>query len=208
MEEVKQSRRDRSAVTRRRILDAARTEFLERGYQGATLAAIAKRAGVAVQTLYFVFHTKAELISAVIDAAVMGDDAKVPEETEWWQAMAAEASATGALRIFVRGAASLFERASSISEILRSAVLTDDEVRQAYEKHERLRATAFREVVALIAEKGRLKDGLDVDTATDVFLTLYGDSTYHQFRVERGWDQERLIAWYCETLPTMLLAPE
>ena len=45
------------------------------------MAAIAQRAGVAVQTVYFVFHTKAELLSRVIDAAVLGPDPNPPEET-------------------------------------------------------------------------------------------------------------------------------
>lgn len=44
----------------------------------------AERAGVAVQTVFFVFHTKAELLSRVVDAAVLGPrEAKPPEETDW-----------------------------------------------------------------------------------------------------------------------------
>ena len=39
--------RDRASRTRRAILDAAHGEFLERGYHGATITAIASRAEVA-----------------------------------------------------------------------------------------------------------------------------------------------------------------
>ena len=73
MADVKTSRREKAARTRARIIEAAHAEFLERGFHGATVTSIAKRAKVAPQTVYFVFHTKAELISAVIDAAVMGE---------------------------------------------------------------------------------------------------------------------------------------
>ena len=73
MADVKISRREKAARTRAAIIEAAHAEFLERGFHGATVVSIAERAGVASQTVYFVFHTKAELISAVIDAAVMGE---------------------------------------------------------------------------------------------------------------------------------------
>ena len=66
--DVKGPRRRRAEATRQKILRAAHEEFVERGYHGATIASIARRAGVATQTVYFVFHTKTELVSAAIDA--------------------------------------------------------------------------------------------------------------------------------------------
>lgn len=200
------SRREKAEATRRRIIEAAHDEFLERGFHGATIAAIARRAGVAAQTVYFVFHSKAELISAVIDGAVLGgDDPTPPEETDWWRAMEAEPSAAEALRDFVRGAAPLFARASAISEILRAAALTDAEVRRTHERHERLRHEAFRQVIETVAAKGPLREGLDADTATDVLFTVFGDTVYHQLTVERGWSEDQIVDWLCDALPALLL---
>ncbi len=207
MPDVKSSRREKSAQTRARILEAARTEFLERGFHGATVASIAARAGVAAQTVYFVFHTKAELISAVIDAAVMGESDLPPELTQWWRAMEAEPDPAESLRLFVRGAADSFERASAIALVLSAAALTDDELRARSEQHEQLRRTGFREVVNGLAGKGRLAPGLDVDTATDILLTVYGDATYHSLRMERGWSQARVVDWLADALPRLLIAP-
>lgn len=65
-------RRQKADATRRKIVAAAHEEFAANGYQGATIASIARRAKVAAQTVYFVFHTKAALISAVIETAVIG----------------------------------------------------------------------------------------------------------------------------------------
>ena len=84
---------DKAVATRGRIIAAAETEFAAHGYHGATIADIATRAGVAPQTVYFTFNTKAKLMSAVIDRAVMGDDPHLPESTDWWSAMIAEPSA-------------------------------------------------------------------------------------------------------------------
>lgn len=56
---------------RSRLLDAAGAEFRERGYGGATTAAIARRAGVAEMQLFRVFPRKAELFREAILAPLM-----------------------------------------------------------------------------------------------------------------------------------------
>lgn len=51
---------------RRRILDAALEVFAEGGYDGATNAAIAERAGVAAAGIYRYYPSKADLFAAVV----------------------------------------------------------------------------------------------------------------------------------------------
>jgi AcrR family transcriptional regulator len=206
MADVKSTRRAKSLATRHKILDAAESEFAASGYHGATIASIARRAGVATQTVYFVFHTKAELISAAIERLVMGDDDAEPQDRDWWRAMRAEPDAATALQLFVTGAAPLFQRASGLSEILRGAALTDDELRSTHEHHERLREIGFREVVEMLTTKGRLRSGLDVGTATDVLLVEFSDASYVLLTVDRGWSHEQAVEYYCEALPLVLLA--
>ena len=60
------------------MLEAAYELFCSDGYRATTMEAIAERAGVAVQTLYFTFHTKDELFQAVHDHTVLGDDIVPP----------------------------------------------------------------------------------------------------------------------------------
>src|SRR5918994_6537291 len=75
-------RQAQAAQTRQDILDAAHQLFLERGYAGTTLAAIAQAAGVVVETIYRAYGSKAELFKAVVRAVVAGgaDRAQVPVE--------------------------------------------------------------------------------------------------------------------------------
>jgi len=203
---VKGKRRDKAELTRQRLLRAAHQEFLENGFHGATMAAIAERAGVAGQTVYFVFHTKAELLSAVIDAAVMGEDPPtIPQDTDWWAAMQDAASAEQVLRQFVRGAGPLLARAAQISEVLRAAALTDPEVRAIFDRHDRLQVTGYRQVVDLASSKGQLRPELTPETATDLLLILCGDSTYAQLTTERGWTHEQATAWLADATPRLLL---
>ena len=60
--------------TRRRLLAAAKTEFAERGYTAATVIRIAERADVSVQTLYSNWGNKRNLLRAVMESSVTGDD--------------------------------------------------------------------------------------------------------------------------------------
>ena len=204
---VKTIRRKKADATRRKIIQAAHQEFIARGFHGATMAGIAARAGVASQTVYFVFHTKPELISAVIDAAVLGEeDPRPPQARPWWASMTAEPGAVEALRIFIRGAGEVFARAAAISEVLRAAALTDDEVRQTHQYHESLRREGFGQFLEILAAKGPLRGDRSFDELTDAFMTVYGDSTYNLLAAERGWSHDQIMAWLCDVLPGMLLA--
>ena len=60
-------REQRKADRRRRVLDAARTVFLERGYDAATTRDIASRAGVAVGTVFVYAHDKRDLLMTIVN---------------------------------------------------------------------------------------------------------------------------------------------
>src|SRR5438874_11507191 len=66
-------RREQAAQTRARILDAAYRLLLAGGYEAPTIQMVAEAAGVAVQTGYFVFGTKARLLAAVEHRVVLAD---------------------------------------------------------------------------------------------------------------------------------------
>jgi AcrR family transcriptional regulator len=200
------SRREQAQLTRRRILDAAKPEFVENGYHGATIAAIARRAGVAAQTVYFVFHTKAELISAVIDDSVLGADATPPDASEWWMAMQHADTAAAALTAFVRGAAPLLERAAFVSVVLKAAALADSEVQVIQDKHDRMQEDGYRQVIDTVAAKGSLRADLTPGTATDVLLLLCGDSTYVQLRHDRNWSHEQIVTFLERVVVDTILA--
>ena len=56
------------AEKRQEIVDAARTLFLDVGYESTSMTAIAAAAGVASNTIYWYFKDKDELLVAVLDA--------------------------------------------------------------------------------------------------------------------------------------------
>ncbi|MFI7614704.1 TetR/AcrR family transcriptional regulator [Nonomuraea terrae] len=60
--------------TRRRIREAALELFLRDGYGATNLQDIAGRAGVAMQTIYFVLGNKRALLKELVDVTIDGDD--------------------------------------------------------------------------------------------------------------------------------------
>src|SRR5688572_6188849 len=97
----KRTRREQAAATRERMIRAAIEVFTEAGYGGARMNDIAARAGVAIQTVYFTFHTKGELLQACFDHAVLGPDNLPPEEQSFYAELLAARSGRAALARFV-----------------------------------------------------------------------------------------------------------
>jgi AcrR family transcriptional regulator len=56
--------------TRRLVIEAARHEFHASGYAGASMAAVAQRAGVSTKTMYRLIPTKAELFRCVVSERI------------------------------------------------------------------------------------------------------------------------------------------
>ncbi len=71
-----------AALTQKRILDAAETEFAAKGFDGARLGAIARAAGVQQALIHHHFDDKARLYREVIDRALSA------MTTEGWDILA------------------------------------------------------------------------------------------------------------------------
>ena len=54
------------------LIEAAKKEFLEKGYNKASLRSICSAAGVTTGALYFFFENKAQLFAAIVDGPIMG----------------------------------------------------------------------------------------------------------------------------------------
>src|SRR5688500_5994274 len=70
-------RREQAGETRQRILRAAHDLFVSRGYGRTTVAEVARRAGVAVETVYAAFRNKPTLLRQVWYATLRGDEEDV-----------------------------------------------------------------------------------------------------------------------------------
>jgi AcrR family transcriptional regulator len=60
----------KSAISRKRVLDAAASVFQNYGYAGTTMRVVGDRAGLKAGSIYYHFASKEDLIGAVLDLAM------------------------------------------------------------------------------------------------------------------------------------------
>ncbi len=206
---VRLSRRDRADATRLRIVKSAYDLFCERGYAGTMLADVAQRSDVAVATVRFVFHTKAELLSRVFDFAVMGDDGPLPpEEQEWYGRMSAEPDLVTALRHLVAGVGTINVRATPLNTIVRATAESDPDTARVWAFHEQLRAGAHRAILEILVAKSPLRNGLTPERATHLLLFYLGSDAYRPLVLDVGWTHEEWVDWAVATIALELFATE
>jgi AcrR family transcriptional regulator len=197
--------RARSRATRLRITKAATSLFRDRGYTRTTMADIAQAAGVAVQTVYFVFHTKTEVLNSAYGLAVMGEDEPaVPQEQAWYRQAVAEPDVTTAVRLLVGGLGEILRRVAPLDRAVRTAAAGDLDAASFLAQNEAWRADGYREMVALLQTKCVLRAGLTEDRATDVMLFLASAGAYRALVAERDWTHAEWIAWTSVALAEQL----
>src|SRR6185437_13037683 len=118
-------RRVRSAETRQRILQAARTLFLERGYRATTIGALAAHAEVNVDTVYELVGRKPVILRELIEQAISGSDrAVVADERDYVKAMRATDDPVEKLAIYARAVRRIQARMAPLHLALRDASST------------------------------------------------------------------------------------
>jgi AcrR family transcriptional regulator len=198
-------RRDRARATRLRIIHAAQKVFTGHGYAGARMIDIAAEAGVAVQTVYFTFHTKAELLQACYELAVLGEDDPRPPPAQPWYAAVLEASdGRAAIRHFAEGNSAIAARVALLDDVVRSADHEPDAA-QVRTHNERLRRDGYTRIISHLAGRFGLPPGLDPADAVDILLTLAGPATYRSLVADYGWPHDRFVDWLTATLSQQLL---
>jgi TetR/AcrR family transcriptional regulator, regulator of autoinduction and epiphytic fitness len=202
------SRRDRALATRRRIIEAALVRFRNDGYAATTMEMIARDAGVAVQTVYFTFHTKAALLLAAL--TVSGGEPGGPEDPvdrAWFgQVMAAE-TGTRRLALIVELGNGIYERISPLMPAVRAASTVDPAVDVAMAELVARRRDGMRRVIDEFVARNELRSGLEPTLALDLLIGIHRWETYQAFTVECAWSLARYKAWQFATLAQALLPP-
>jgi AcrR family transcriptional regulator len=189
------SRRERAKATQGRIVKAAYELFCEQGYVGTTMAQVAEASGVAVQSVYFTFHSKPTLLSRAYDFAVMGEEPQDPEQQPFYLAMTAEPDVIRALRHFMTGVGEITRRVTPLSLPAQVAADGDPDTARVLAFHDRMQADAYREVVKLLAAKGSLRPGVSLERATDLLVLYAGTDMYHVLVQGRRWSHDEWQEW-------------
>jgi AcrR family transcriptional regulator len=203
MSETVKPRAARTRATRRRIVDAAAEMFIADGYGTTTLEQIAKRAGVAVQTVYFHFGNKRTVLKEAVDVAAVGDDEQVALlERPWVERVRAEPDPQRVVAMWAANGREIYERVGPIMEVVRDAAATDPDMAAQWATNEAQRAAAFRMFATMLDERGALNRPLD--EAVDVLCALQGPEVYGVL-TGRGWTPEQWERFTVDAVTAALL---
>jgi AcrR family transcriptional regulator len=201
-------RREQAAQTRRDIEAAAGKLFRERGYASTPIPLIASEAGVAVETIYRAFGSKAGLFRAVVEAAIAGGAARAetpPEERPAIVAIREERDPRRQLELYAATQPGIHRRAGSLRRALAAAAESDPELRALHEELETVRLNGVGRFMGLLAERGALRPGMSVEQARDISWTLCSAPVHDMLVIERGWTWDQYRDWLADVLKRELL---
>jgi AcrR family transcriptional regulator len=197
-------RREQAAQTRSRIVEAAGELFLAAGYARTTIREIADRAGVAPDTVYAVFGSKARVLTALIDArlAPAPGVANVMDRPEA-QAVRDEPDARRQIELFAGDIAEISERVRPVYEILRTASAVEPDLAPVFAEMDGYRFRNMSQVANWFAARGPLR--VDVDRAAEIIWTLASPDVARMLCDRQGWTREQYADWLADTLTRTLL---
>jgi AcrR family transcriptional regulator len=194
-------RAERAAVTRRRIAAAARKLFARDGYGATTLQAVADEAGVAVQTVYAVFGSKAGILLELRDLIVF------QPEAEALLGVATRAAAAGdmgaAIDSFARSIRVRWEAGVDVVLVHREAGLSDPKLREAATATYERRRGGMRAFAAAITPG--LRPGVPTSEAMAMLDVLTLPEVYIELVRELSWTPDTYQAWLAGSLRRLLL---
>lgn len=211
MESVKRDYRSalragQARQTRRTVVSAAAAVFVEHGFAGATIDAVAAAAEVSRKTVFTAVGGKVELLKTALDWAITGDDeeASLAERDELSAALADDDPAR-LLEGWVNVLVDVAIRVAPLFRALEVAADSDEAARALLGQYERQRLDGARTVVARLDELGALTDRLRRAEAIDI-AWLAGDPTLFSRLVgTRGWSHRRFRTWLIRLIGSQLL---
>ncbi|MCV2395746.1 TetR/AcrR family transcriptional regulator [Actinotalea sp. M2MS4P-6] len=198
------SGRRRAAEERRRTtVDQARALFLERGFAGTTVAAVAERAEVSVETIYKSFGGKAGLVRAVWQQALEGTG-PVPAEERSDAVSSVADDPLEVIGTWARLSAEVGERAAPVLALVREAAAADPEAADLLTEIDDGRLARMVHNAEALARHGHLRPSLSTRRAAEAMTVL--SSSLHDPLVDGfGWSAAEYSALMARLLAAALL---
>ena len=194
------SKRERAEQTRARIMEAAYQLFTQHGYEATTMQAVADEAGVAVQTVYFAFHTKAGLLMTIESRAVGGEGQEWREQRQ--RELVEERDPRNVVALWVRASATVLNRITAFVALLGANLQMDAE---SVERRARERDRWFQMLIDRLVALDALKPGLVPSRALDVARAVTRVEAYQDLTQRWGWTEQEWIEWMTGLLASELL---
>jgi len=190
------------AETRARILRAAR-DLIPEADASLPVTAIARHAGVAIQTIYDQFGSKGGLLIAVV-----GDVQGSLGLFDAFRAVFQSRDGEEAMRRMIEATVTFWDQAWPYLAFLLRARRVDPVVAREMAYIDGLRHAHFWAITKRLEEEGRLRPGLTADSSADRAFALTIPTVYEELVVVRGAPASEAIAVAVEGVLSVILAPE
>jgi AcrR family transcriptional regulator len=196
-------RREQAAQTRERVLDAADVLFRELGWEGTSIGAIAKAAGVSQETVYARFRNKRTVLAELVQRAVRGGDSRPVPEQPAPRALADASDAEELLDRFAADISARIERAAPLVAVVAAAARSEAELAELYTALHENRLSNLKVLVDALRKKTSLQ--LPPKEALDAVFALTSPELHQVLVGPRGWSAKRYRDWLAASLKTLLL---
>jgi len=187
--------------TRSRILAAARELIPDAGVS-LPVTAIARHAGVAIQTIYDQFGSKGGLLIAVVN--------DVQRSLGLFQAFGEvfrSRDGEEAMRRMIDATVTFWARAWPYLEFLLRSRRVDPVVAREMDYIDRLRHAHFWAIAKRLEDEGRLRTGETAETAADEAFALTTPTVFEELAVRRGGSPNRAVETATRAVMAVILEP-
>jgi AcrR family transcriptional regulator len=199
-------RAEQAAVTRQSVLRAARDLFVTRGYVATTVAAIAERAQVSVDTVYATVGRKPALLRELVETAISGTDQAVPAlQRDYVARIRAAATAQEKLTTYAQSITEIQQRLAPVFIALRDAAVTDPECSSLWAEISARRASNMRLFAADLRGTGELRDDLTDDQVADIIWSMNAAEYWVLLVHQRAWTPDQFASWLSDAWTRLLL---
>ena len=196
-------RTEQAQQTRRRVLETARRLFIDHGYAGTTIAAVAEAAEVSPELIYTALGGKRGLLEGVME--ITGPRESAADDEAWWAMVAELADPADRLDKMVEYSCRILARTWPIHAIIRGAADKDAFARGLGHRLLEDRLDVQTERIRRHLD-GALKAGLRADEAGQRYCALTSPELFYLLTVELGWSRDDHRSWITNLLRSELLA--
>jgi AcrR family transcriptional regulator len=199
-------RAEGAAATRHQVLTAAGELFTGQGYAATSVAQVAARAGVAVDTVYASVGRKPALIRALVEAALSGTDDAVPgNQREYAQRIRATSGAREKLAVYAAAVAAIGARLAPVHRALAEAAVGDADCAALRRQVSERRAANMLVLAQDLRATGEVRPDLSDREVADVLWSTNSPEHHQLLVVERGWTSARFQEWLADSWSRSLL---
>ncbi|HEX4735573.1 MAG TPA: helix-turn-helix domain-containing protein [Thermoleophilaceae bacterium] len=167
---------ERSAATRRRIIEAVRDLLAERAFHDSTMEDVAERAGVSRATLYLHFRSRLELVDSICD--VMAENPALIQLRETVRLPDPDQALAETVALSMRFWAS----EDAVVGELYGVVAVDPAAKDFVDRQYADRRSELGELARNLRRSGRLREGVTEKRALSILLLATSYGSYRELQ--------------------------